>query len=208
MKHKNDVMNSYLNSFVTWLSGSYSWLTCHILLPVQLPGFTLTVVQRNDIDLPDMELKGNVLVYSITGCPHCMKAKNTLQENNIPYTDINLDTFPQCREDVKTRTGRSTVPQIFFNATHVGGNDDLVNLVSKEQGYYFIIAQRSSRCPYTLLLIELQTPVILLTFCHLYHNFNTILSLELLCIIYPWSYFARWFGNAFIFHCSCSDLAQ
>lgn len=63
-----------------------------------------------------------------------MKAKNTLQENNIPYTDINLDTFPQCREDVKTRTGRSTVPQIFFNATHVGGNEDLVNLVSKEQG--------------------------------------------------------------------------
>ena len=88
-----------------------------------------------------MELKGNVLVYSITGCPHCMKAKNTLQENNIPYTDINLDTFPQCREDVKTRTGRSTVPQIFFNATHVGGNEDLVNLTKDKASFEALIKE-------------------------------------------------------------------
>lgn len=120
-------MNNYLNNFVVWLSGSYSWLTYKIFLPVQLPGLDLTIVDQRR---SDMELKGRVLVYSITGCPHCMRAKNTLQEHNIPYIDINLDNFPQCRDDVKTRTGRSTVPQIFFNATHVGGNDDLEKLVS------------------------------------------------------------------------------
>ncbi|XP_041359052.1 uncharacterized protein LOC121375589 [Gigantopelta aegis] len=77
----------------------------------------------------DMDYKGQILVYSILGCPHCMKSKNTLQKLNLPYTDINLEMFPQCREPLKERTGKRTVPQIFFNATHVGGNDDLQNLV-------------------------------------------------------------------------------
>lgn len=78
----------------------------------------------------DMELKGRVVVYSILGCPHCMRAKNTLLDLGVPYTDISLDTYPQCREEVKRLTGgRQTVPQIFFNAKHIGGNDDLQTLV-------------------------------------------------------------------------------
>ncbi|CAC5409797.1 unnamed protein product [Mytilus coruscus] len=131
-------MNSYLNSFVIWLSGSYSWLTYKIFLPVQLPGLDLTVVHQRK---SDMELKGRVLVYSITGCPHCMRAKNTLQEHNIPYVDINLDNFPQCRENVKSRTGRSTVPQIFFNATHVGGNDDLEKLITDKPSFAALVKE-------------------------------------------------------------------
>ena len=76
------------------------------------------------------ELKGRIVVYSIVGCPHCMQAKNTLNEHDLPYTDISLDNFPQCREQMKTLTnGRMTVPQIFFNNYHVGGNDDLQKLV-------------------------------------------------------------------------------
>ncbi|XP_021375341.1 uncharacterized protein LOC110464448 [Mizuhopecten yessoensis] len=78
----------------------------------------------------NMELKGRVIVYSILGCPHCMKAKNTLQDLGVPYTDISLDAYPQCREELKQRTGRRTVPQVFFNARHIGGNDDLQILVN------------------------------------------------------------------------------
>ena len=32
---------------------------------------------------------------------------------------------------------------------------------SKIAGFFFIVSQRSSRCPYTLLLIELPTPVVM-----------------------------------------------
>lgn len=72
-----------------------------------------------------VEIKGKIVIYSIVGCPHCMRAKNSLQEENLPYTDVLLDHFPQVRPYVKEKTGRSTVPQIFFNKIHVGGNDDL-----------------------------------------------------------------------------------
>lgn len=76
-----------------------------------------------------MELKGRVLVYSILGCPHCMRAKNTLQELGVPYTDVSLDRFPHARQDMQMRAQKRTVPQIFFNAKHIGGNEDLQDLV-------------------------------------------------------------------------------
>lgn len=77
-----------------------------------------------------MELKGRVLVYSILGCPHCMKAKNTLLELGVPYTDVSLEKYPHARQEVQMRTQKRTVPQIFFNAKHIGGNEDLQNLVN------------------------------------------------------------------------------
>ena len=91
------------------------------------------------IPTPKMSLKGRIVVYSIVGCPHCMRAKNTLQEQGLPYADISLDAFPQEREYVKTRTGKTTVPQIFFNSVHVGGNDDLEKLVSVPVYYLKVI---------------------------------------------------------------------
>ena len=78
-----------------------------------------------------MAIPGRIVVFSIIGCPHCMKAKNTLQEKSLPYTDIGLDKFPQCREKLKARTGKHTVPQIFFNGIYVGGNEDLQKAVGR-----------------------------------------------------------------------------
>ena len=77
-----------------------------------------------------MELKGRIMVYSIVGCPHCMQAKNSLHELGLDYVDVSLETFPQCRAELKQRTGRNTVPQIFFNSIHIGGSDALQKLVS------------------------------------------------------------------------------
>lgn len=38
---------------------------------------------------------------------------------------ILVDVDPVRREEMMTRTGRRTVPQIFIGETHVGGFDDL-----------------------------------------------------------------------------------
>lgn len=79
-----------------------------------------------------MELKGRILIYSILGCPHCMRAKNILLEKNLPYTEVRLDLYPHIKEDVAKRSGgKHTVPQIFFNEIHIGGNDNLQKLVSR-----------------------------------------------------------------------------
>ena len=84
----------------------------------------------NEKPLQVMELKGDIIVYSIEGCPHCIETKNSLQELNLPYIDVSLARFPHCRDYVKQRTGKQTAPQIFFNNIHVGGNEEFQNVVS------------------------------------------------------------------------------
>ncbi|XP_023272430.1 uncharacterized protein LOC111662709 isoform X1 [Seriola lalandi dorsalis] len=75
---------------------------------------------------------GRVTVYSIQGCPHCVQAKATLGRLEIPVCDVDVGKHPELRARVKELTGRSTVPQIFFNNVHVGGNDDLQKLAPEE----------------------------------------------------------------------------
>lgn len=74
---------------------------------------------------------GRVTVYSIQGCPHCVQAKATLGRLEVPVCDVDIGRHPELRTRVKELTGRSTVPQIFFNSFHVGGNDDLQKLVRR-----------------------------------------------------------------------------
>lgn len=75
-----------------------------------------------------MAFLGQVLVFSITGCPFCAKTKRLLTDLQVPYADINLEKYPDRRYEMQSRTGRRTVPQIFFNAKHIGGFEDIKKL--------------------------------------------------------------------------------
>lgn len=74
---------------------------------------------------------GRVTVYSMPGCPHCMRAKATLGRLGVPVVDVDMGRHPELIARVKALTGRTSVPQIFFNNIHVGGNDDLQKLVRR-----------------------------------------------------------------------------
>ena len=82
-------------------------------------------------------LEGRVVVYSIVGCPHCLKAKSTLQELRIGFVDVDLGRFPEhVREWLRQRTGgKSSVPQVFFNSVLIGGNDDLQKLIADKEAF-------------------------------------------------------------------------
>jgi len=69
---------------------------------------------------------GRITVYSIVGCPHCKAAKARLKEENLQFIDVSVDRFPSSvREWVREKTGKTSVPQIFFNAAYIGGNKEL-----------------------------------------------------------------------------------
>lgn len=77
-------------------------------------------------------MKGRITIFSITGCPFCLRAKSKIRDQlGLEFIDINLDQHPDRREEAQKRSGRRTVPQIFFNNTHVGGFDDLEKLVCR-----------------------------------------------------------------------------
>ncbi|XP_054767788.2 uncharacterized protein LOC129275039 isoform X1 [Lytechinus pictus] len=99
--------------------------------------------------MSNSEFKGQILIYSIVGCPFCMRAKQTLQDLELPYLDVNLDSYGEkVRKEVRERSGRSTVPQIFFNARHVGGFDDLQALIADKDNFNHLIDEvRNNEAP-------------------------------------------------------------
>ncbi|XP_037542059.1 uncharacterized protein zgc:152951 [Nematolebias whitei] len=84
------------------------------------------------MDESERSAPGQVTIYSIQGCPHCVQAKATLRSLSVPLRVVNVDSQSELKMKLKELTGRSTVPQIFFNSVHVGGNDDLLKLSPEE----------------------------------------------------------------------------
>ncbi len=66
-----------------------------------------------------------VIMYSTGTCPYCIMAERLLTAKGAAIDKIRVDLEPARRDEMTTRTGRRTVPQIFIGAQHVGGFDDL-----------------------------------------------------------------------------------
>ncbi|WP_071059010.1 glutaredoxin 3 [Pelistega sp. MC2] len=68
-----------------------------------------------------------VTMYYKTTCPYCMRAEKLLKERGVTDLEkINIETNRDARaEMIERSSGRTTVPQIFINGTHVGGCDDI-----------------------------------------------------------------------------------
>ena len=70
-----------------------------------------------------------VKMYTTAVCPYCIRAKQILKSKGVEQIEeIRIDMDPAARDVMMKTTGRRTVPQIFFGATHVGGCDDRIAL--------------------------------------------------------------------------------
>ena len=70
-----------------------------------------------------------VLMYSTGVCPYCVMAERLLRSKGVQEIEkVRVDLEPARREEMMTRTGRRTVPQVYIGETHVGGFDDLAAL--------------------------------------------------------------------------------
>ena len=71
----------------------------------------------------------NVVVYSTSVCPYCVRAKQMLERKGVAYQEINLSNeAPEVRVELMQRTNHRTVPQIFINDQFIGGFDQLYAL--------------------------------------------------------------------------------
>ena len=67
-----------------------------------------------------------VLMYATGACPYCVMAERLLRAKGVADIEkIRVDLDPARREEMMSRTGRRTVPQIYIGERHVGGFDDL-----------------------------------------------------------------------------------
>jgi glutaredoxin 3 len=70
----------------------------------------------------------SITIYTTPTCPYCTAAKTLLRNKQAGFTEVDVSTQPELREEMMSRSGRRTVPQIFIGTTHVGGYDDLAAL--------------------------------------------------------------------------------
>lgn len=78
-----------------------------------------------------MTTPANIVIYTTAVCPYCVAAKNFLQSKGQAWTEVRVDLDADIRRKMVVETGRTSVPQIFINETHVGGYDDLIALHRK-----------------------------------------------------------------------------
>ena len=77
-------------------------------------------------------MSNNIIVYSSNFCHYCVQAKKLLDKLNLNYNEINIQNFPEKRDEMLLKSnGKRTVPQIFVNDHHVGGFAELNRLVQK-----------------------------------------------------------------------------
>lgn len=108
--------------------------------PPPLSGISLSEDGENskaDASLEDgiegPKMKGRIILFSNSGCQDSRAARSLLRKKGLRFVEVNVDIFPQRRLELEERTGTSSVPQVFFNETFVGGIDELMALESNKE---------------------------------------------------------------------------
>lgn len=75
-------------------------------------------------------MTASIVLYTSRLCGYCSAAKRMLDKKGWNYETISVDGNAAVRAEMQERSGRRTVPQIYFGETHVGGYDDMAALES------------------------------------------------------------------------------
>ena len=70
-----------------------------------------------------------VEIYTKVFCGYCARAKRLLSAKGVPFEEYEITMDRDKRAEMLQRAnGRTTVPQIFIDDSHIGGSDDLHDL--------------------------------------------------------------------------------
>ena len=67
-------------------------------------------------------------IYTTPFCGYCARAKGLLDRKGAAYEEMDVMMDEKKRSEMRERSRRSTVPQIFINGQHIGGSDELAAL--------------------------------------------------------------------------------
>ena len=69
-----------------------------------------------------------IVMYESSWCGYCRAARRLLEKKGWDYESRLVDGDAALRAEMRERSGRTSVPQIFFGERHVGGYDDMAAL--------------------------------------------------------------------------------
>ncbi len=65
----------------------------------------------------------SVLIYSTPSCPFCVRVKQFLKENNIPFTDYDVGSNEDKADEMIKKSGQMGVPVIDIEGEIIVGFD-------------------------------------------------------------------------------------
>ena len=78
---------------------------------------------KADVEMPKVE------IYTGMMCGYCSRALRLLDSKDVVYKQIDVSMSSNLRAEMRARaSGRTSVPQIFIDGTHVGGCQELYAL--------------------------------------------------------------------------------
>ncbi|KAL3852967.1 hypothetical protein ACJMK2_016572 [Sinanodonta woodiana] len=75
----------------------------------------------------DYTSKHNVMIFSKSTCPFCLKVKDLFRSLDVEFFALELDQVENgsgIQKALLELTGQKTVPNVFIGGKHLGGNDD------------------------------------------------------------------------------------
>ena len=89
-----------------------------IMAPVISPGQDISSAVTEWIE------KNDVMVFSKTTCPFCIKLKKIFKGKRIDFVSVELNTMGEdgvkIQEELLKRSGQKTVPNVFVRGKHIG----------------------------------------------------------------------------------------
>ncbi|KAF9428189.1 thioredoxin reductase [Entomortierella beljakovae] len=79
--------------------------------------------------------ENRIMLFAKSYCPHCKNAKRLFTEDGLKFKTFEIDledNGPEVQDYLLKKSGQRTVPNIFVNTKHLGGNTDLI--AAREDG--------------------------------------------------------------------------
>lgn len=78
----------------------------------------------------------NIELYYLSYCPFCHKLKEFLEKKKVKFTLVDVTDDLKLKEDVKSKTGHQTFPQLIVNGEFVGDCSSVIdNFESLKEEY-------------------------------------------------------------------------
>ena len=100
---------------------------CNMAVPPSQRGGTPMLAAALEESILETTSSSPVVIYSKSWCPYCAQCKELFDGMSQPYTVIELDQREdgdQLQASLLQMTQQRTVPNVFINGIHLGGNDD------------------------------------------------------------------------------------
>jgi len=69
-------------------------------------------------------MKKKIMIYTISGCPHCEELKDFLRKRGVEFEDIDVEENDEVAEEIIEKTGQNGFPVIDIDGEIIIGFDE------------------------------------------------------------------------------------